>query len=157
MPDMNEILQEIITYYEKDCDMPNTEKLLPMLREIQEAEGYIPEFVKQTVSERFDLKSTYINAVIKRYPSLKEQPYKYEIKICTDGRCASKAALSVLQEFESILGVQKGQVTKDNLFLLNTCQCLHQCAKGPNVMVNDRLYSQVTPSMVNKIIRDFHP
>lgn len=57
---MNEILQEIITYYEKDCDMPNTEKLLPMLREIQEAEGYIPEFVKQTVSERFDLKSTYI-------------------------------------------------------------------------------------------------
>lgn len=154
---MNEIVQEIITYYEQDCDMPNTEKLLPMLREIQEAEGYINESVKQIISSRFSLKPTYINAVIKRYPSLKEQPYQYEIRICTDGRCASKAALSVLQKFESILNVQKGQVTKDNLFFLNTCQCMHNCAKGPNVMVNDRIYSQVTADMVSQIIRDFRP
>ncbi|MBS6644234.1 MAG: NAD(P)H-dependent oxidoreductase subunit E [Clostridiaceae bacterium] len=157
MTDMDEILQEIFTYYEKDCDMANTEKLLPLLREIQEAKGYIPESVKQMISERLALKSTYIDAVIKRYPSLKEQPYLYEIRVCTDGRCSSKGALTVLHEFEILLNVQKGQVTKDNLFYLNTCQCIHNCAKGPNVLVNDKLYSQVTPAMVNQIIRDFRP
>lgn len=154
---MSELLQEIINYYQQDSCMSNTEKLLPMLREIQEAEGYISEAVKQIISQRFALKSTYINAVVKRYPSLKEQPYQYEIKVCSDSRCLSNNAASVLKEFETLLKIQKGHVTEDHIFFLNTCQCLHTCAKGPNVMVNNKLYSQVTPDMVNKIIRDFRP
>ncbi len=154
---MNEILQEILNYYESDLTSSNTEKLLPMLREIQETEGYIPENVKQAISDRFALKTTYIDAVIKCYPFLKKQPYQYEIRVCTDSRCGSKDSLSVLREFESVLGIKKGQTTSDSVFFLNTCPCMHQCAKGPNVKVNDRLYNQVSPSMVKKIIRDFRP
>lgn len=153
---MNTILQEIFTYYEGGQDISSYDNLLSMLREIQDAEGCISVEVRRAISERFSVKSSYLDAIIKRYPSLKAQPSRFEIKVCTDARCSANHSADLLKELETLLHIQKGQATKDGLFSLNTCQCLHNCRKGPNITVNGTLYQGVDKQMLAEILREYH-
>lgn len=133
----------------------SSEDLLSMLREIQEAEGYISVEMQTAISDQFSIKPSYLSAVIKRYPSLKEQPSKYDIKVCMDCRCQSKESGETIKEFEQQLKVAKGQSTPDGMFSLNTCPCLRICQKGPNVLINGELYSHVTGNKISGLIREY--
>lgn len=152
---MNDTLQKIISYYETNSDLEHSEKLLPMLREIQETEGYIPEQIQKQIADRFCFKPTYIKAVIKRYPSLKNQPSRFNIRICTDCRCSSKQSPAVLNQLESLLQIKSGQTTKDGMFSLQTCLCMHKCAKGPNMTINGDEYSGLTKEQLPDIIKKY--
>lgn len=149
---MNEQLEEILNYYETECSPSSSENLVSMLHEIQEAEGCVSKEAQETITHRFSIKQTYLSAIIKRYPRLKEQAARCEIKVCTGGRCSAQGSLGLLKEFETHLDIKKGQTTADGQFSLTTCSCLRRCAKGPNVMVNGVCHSSVDSKQVSAII-----
>lgn len=43
------------------------------------------------------------------------------------------------------MGISSGQTTKDGKFSLATKNCMKQCGASPNLTVNGKLYSHVTP------------
>ena len=48
-------------------------------------------------------------------------------------------------------------VSAEGLFCVVRVECLANCGFGPNVMVNDVLYSQVTTKKIDEIIAKYQP
>ena len=82
-------------------------------------------------------------------------PFRYEIKVCISDRCKNKGGTDVLKEFQRILKIRPGQVTRDGRFLLTTVYCMHYCTKAPNVQIGDKLFQNVSVSDVPSIIKKY--
>jgi len=46
-------------------------------------------------------------------------------------------------------------VSPDGLWSIEAVECLANCGFGPNVMINDTLYSQVTRRKVDELIAEY--
>ena len=55
---------------------------------------------------------------------------------------------------ENDLGIEFGQTTKDGMFTLEWANCMGMCDQGPALLVNDRIYTEVTPEKVLGIIEE---
>ena len=60
----------------------------------------------------------------------------------------------MLDEFKRYLNIREGESTPDGKFFLGALRCLGACSLAPVVMVNDRVYGNVTAKMVPDIIND---
>jgi NADH:ubiquinone oxidoreductase subunit E len=52
------------------------------------------------------------------------------------------------------LGVAVGETTADGAFTLETTSCLGACAEGPAMMVDDRVYGDLTKEKVLSVIAE---
>jgi [NiFe] hydrogenase diaphorase moiety large subunit len=59
---------------------------------------------------------------------------------------------AVAQQLQSDLGIAFGETTPDGKFSLEYANCLGMCDQGPALLVNDVVYTRVTPSMVHDIL-----
>jgi NADH:ubiquinone oxidoreductase subunit E len=59
---------------------------------------------------------------------------------------------SVARQLENDLGVGFGETTADGRFTLEWANCLGMCDQGPALLVNEQVYTRVTPDMVHEII-----
>ena len=91
--------------------------------------------------EAAGVRDSMVQAICKRYPSLKTAPYNHEIILCTGRNCVSKGSLTVMDELKKRLGVGKNGISEDGTVCLKTRNCLKNCRKAPNVMVDGRLCS----------------
>lgn len=144
---------EIFDYYKSQENLPQSELVISILTEIQAMEGYIPKEVREAISGMAGVNAGYITAIIKSLPHLHEQSFQYEIKVCISDRCKNKGGAEVLKEFQRILKIRPGQVSRDKRFLLTTRYCMHHCQSGPNVEIAGKLYKNVSAADVSEIIR----
>ena len=64
--------------------------------------------------------------------------------------CGGKDA--VARQLENELGIGFGETTADGLFTLEWANCMGMCDQGPALLVNDRVYTAVTPETVRAIV-----
>ena len=107
----------------------------------QGVHGCISPYVLEQAAEAAGVRDSMVQAICKRYPSLKTAPYNHEIILCTGRNCASKGSLTVMDELKKRLGVGKNGISEDGTVCLKTRNCLKNCRKAPNVMVDGRLCS----------------
>ncbi len=50
------------------------------------------------------------------------------------------------------MGIAAGQTTADQLFTVESVNCLGACALGPVVLVDGELHDHVTPAKLRKLI-----
>ena len=112
-----------------------------MLRELQDIHGCISPYMREQAAEAAGVRDSMVQAICKRYPSLKTAPYNHEIILCTGRNCASKGSITVMDELKKRLGVGKNGISEDGTVCLKTRNCLKNCRKAPNVMVDGRLCS----------------
>ncbi len=129
--------------------------LIGCLHKAQEIFGYLPLEVQECVGKRLRLQQSDIYGVISFYSFFTDQPVgKYKINVCTGTACFVRGADKILDGFKSALGLEDGQSSADLKFTLSTIRCVGACSLAPVVMVNDRVYGNVTPKMVSAIIKD---
>ena len=58
------------------------------------------------------------------------------------------------RQLENELGIRFGETTPDGRFSLEWASCLGMCDQGPALLVNDRVYTRVSPEQVHRIIDD---
>jgi NADH:ubiquinone oxidoreductase subunit E len=128
--------------------------LISILEEIQTIYGYLPENALRTLSDNSDYALVDIFGVSTFYKSFKLKPKgKHLISVCSGTACHVRGAQKVIEEFERRLGIHSGETTLNREFTLETVNCLGACALGPIVVVDGKYYSNVVPSMVEKIIK----
>jgi NADH-quinone oxidoreductase subunit E len=137
----DERMREILDYYRGLPERSSQETIVELLRELQEVYGCISPFVLEQAAEAAGVRESMIQAICKRYPSLKTAPYAHEIVLCTGRNCAAKGSLAVLDELKKRLGVGKSGISEDGAVCLRTRNCLKNCRKAPNVMVDGRMCS----------------
>lgn len=128
--------------------------LLPALHLVQERLGYIPQQAIIELAQLLGLQPAEVADVVSFYSFFKQdRPLgKYRIWVCRSISCTCRDGENLLNYLVEKLGVQPGQTTEDGLFTLEAAECLGVCDFAPAILVNDRLYGNMTQEKVDEMI-----
>ncbi|MFZ2658500.1 MAG: NAD(P)H-dependent oxidoreductase subunit E [Victivallales bacterium] len=129
--------------------------LIQSLHKAQGIFGYLPEEIQLFVAQKLKLHLSEVFGVVSFYSYFTTVPVgKFKINVCTGTACFVKGADSIVGEFKRFLNIDMGETTKDMKFSLGGLRCVGACSLAPVVMVNDKVYGNVTPKKVPEIIED---
>lgn len=141
---------EIISKYRDKSD------LIDLLSEVQEEYGYLSEDNMRAIEQSLDIPLVDIYGVATFYSSFKLRPAgRHIIRICKGTACHVKKADMIEGVLDELLGIQDKQTTEDGRFTLELVNCIGACAKAPNIMVDDKVYGELTKEKVEKILKEF--
>lgn len=130
--------------------------LIPILHDIQEEIGYLPEDVQAYVSEKLNIPLSEVYGVVSFYSLFNIEPKgKYKVSVCMGTACYVKGAGQILAEFEKELDIKVGQTTEDGLFTLEGCRCLGACGLAPVLTINDHVHGRLVPGDVPNLIKKY--
>lgn len=90
------------------------------------------------------------------YSMLTTKPHgKYTVRVCRNAPCHINGAADVVRAIEDQLGVKMGQTTEDGRFTVEYCPCLGLCETAPAIMINRRVYTNLTPESVRSILKTY--
>ncbi|MBS1369178.1 MAG: NAD(P)H-dependent oxidoreductase subunit E [Lentisphaeria bacterium] len=129
--------------------------LIQILHRAQNIFGYLPEEVQRFVAEALSLSRAEVYGVISFYSYFTDKPVgRYKINVCTGTACFVKGAPKVLDELKRRLGIKEGESTPDGRFFLGALRCVGACSLAPVVMVNDKVYGNMTADKVADILKE---
>jgi NADH-quinone oxidoreductase subunit E len=131
--------------------------LIPILQDIQEIYGYLPEEEMKRVSGHARLPMSRIYGVATFYNQFRLQPLgKHVIRVCRGTACHVKGSLDLLQTLEHELGIKAGETTRDLLFTIETVACIGACSIAPVICIDNEFYGGLTVKSLKNILKSFH-
>jgi [NiFe] hydrogenase diaphorase moiety large subunit len=127
--------------------------LIPILQEVQGRYGHVSGHVMQVLADLLDIHPVEVHSVTSFYAFLNTRPQgRFVIRLCRTISCDMAGKDRVARQLESDLGVRFGESTPDGRFTLEWANCLGMCDQGPALLVNDQVFTQVTPEQVFDIL-----
>ncbi len=129
--------------------------LIAVLQDVQKVFRYLPEDAMTYIGEKIDgLSPATVYGVATFYAQFSLEPKgKYEVKVCDGTACHVRGSMPVLNAIKTKLGLTEGKVTSDDgLFSLEIVSCLGACGLAPVVVINEKVYPQMTSDAVSMIL-----
>ena len=129
--------------------------LIAMLQAVQEVYRYLPEEAMTYIGEKVEgLSPATVYGVATFYAQFSLEPKgKFEIRVCDGTACHVRGSMPVLNAIRSKLNLKEGKLTSENgLFSLETVSCLGACGLAPVVMINEKVYPQMTSDAISIIL-----
>lgn len=127
--------------------------LLPILQEVQARHAHVSAYAMQVIADLLDIHPVEVYSVVSFYAFLKAHPQgRFVIRLCRTISCDIAGKARVAKQLESDLGISFGQTTADGRFTLEWSNCLGMCDQGPALLVNDKVFTQVSPQQVHEIL-----
>jgi len=127
--------------------------LIPILQEVQRRYHQVSDFAMQSIADILDIHPVEVYSVVTFYAFLNEGYHgKFVIRLCRTISCEMERSTTVARQLENDLGVRFGETTPDGMFTLEWANCLGMCDQGPALLVNDQVFTQVTPEKVHEIL-----
>jgi NADH-quinone oxidoreductase subunit E len=116
---MNEKLKSILEAYQGKSD-----ELIPILQEVQDAFGYLPEDVMLAIANFIHVPASRVFAVASFYAQFRFSPLgRKRVMVCRGTARHVKSATKVLEEVKRRLGIQIGETTRDRRMYRLLCAC----------------------------------
>lgn len=132
------------------------ESLLPILQGIIEKDRFISEYAMIEIARELDISTAEVFGTATFYSFLDTKPCgKYVIRVCKTITCSMKGKNQILLALEDGLKIKLGETTPDKKFTLLATNCLGWCHKAPAMLINDDVFTELTPEMVRQIIEDY--
>ncbi|MPQ47835.1 NADH-quinone oxidoreductase subunit NuoE [Marinifilum sp. N1E240] len=132
------------------------ENLLPILQGVIDEERYLSEEAILKIAKEMSIPAADVYGTASFYSFLDTEPRgKYVIRVCKTITCAMKGKNQIIQAIESYLKVKVGETTIDKKFTILQTNCLGWCHKAPAMLVNDEVYTELTPESVVDILREY--
>jgi NADH-quinone oxidoreductase E subunit len=129
--------------------------LIPMLQEVQRKYGHISDFAMQQIADALGVHPVEVYGVVSFYAFLNTtRRGRFIIRLCRTVSCDMAGKDAVARQLENDLGIRFGETTADGQFTLEWASCLGMCDQGPALLVNDRVYTRVTPDRVHDILEE---
>ena len=129
--------------------------LIAVLQKVQEIYRYLPEEALIYIGTKIEgLSPATVFGVATFYAQFSLEPKgKYEIKVCDGTACHVRGSMPVLNAIRAKLNMPEGQLTSDNgLFSLETVSCLGACGLAPVVVINEKVYPQMTSDAITIVL-----
>ena len=134
----------------------NRENILHLFHSMQKREitkNYITATERREIAQTLGLSIAEVDGVMSFYHLFSPSPRgKYVLRICDALSCRIGNSLEVYGYISKELGIKRGETTKDGLFTLEIVNCLGSCDTAPNMMINDKLYTNLTLDEVDTLI-----
>jgi len=130
--------------------------LIPVLQKVQEAEGYISEDSIREISRHLGITENDVFSVASFYAQFRfTRPGDHIIKVCLGTACHVRGGNRIAESVERELGIKTGQTTPDNRFSIERVACFGCCALSPVMVVDNNVYSRMTPAKVKDILSGY--
>jgi len=142
--------QSIVTQFK---DKPGA--LLPILHELQNQLGYIPEETIAIIATALNLSRAEVHGVVSFYHHFSLKPRgRHIVEICRAESCQAMGARELEQFAKDKLGLQWHQTSHDGEITLEPVYCLGNCACSPSVRVGKQILGRVSCERFETLIDD---
>jgi NADH:ubiquinone oxidoreductase subunit E len=143
-------IAELLSSYKGSED-----ELIPVLQDIQQKFGYLPEESMKQVAEYFKMKESSVFGVATFYSQFKLAPTgRNIIRVCRGTACHVRGGSRILMETAKQLGINPGESTDDLEYAFETAACFGACALSPVVVINNDVYGRMTVQKLRKILNE---
>lgn len=147
-PEQLQQVQEIISSH---AGKPGA--LIPVLEQVQDVLGYLPESVQLLVAEGLDIPVANVYGVVTFYSFFTMVPRgRHNIRVCLGTACYVRGGQKILERLEELLEIEPGGCTQDRRFSLETVRCLGACGLAPVIVVDDNTHGQMKPSKLESVL-----
>lgn len=147
-------LEELDPIIEKHSEKKGN--LIPVLNDIQKKIGYLPLEVQKYVSKKLEIPMSEIYGVISFYSIFNTEPKgEHTIGVCMGTACYVKGAEDIMERLENELEIEVGETSEDDKFTMTVTRCLGTCSMAPVIMIDDKVYGEVTPEKVPEILENY--
>ncbi len=130
--------------------------LIMILQDAQKAFNWLPATVLHRIATRLGVPYAEVYGTASFYKAFSLQPRgRHIVQVCMGTACHVRGAQRILEELERRLDVGAGETTKDNLFTLETVNCLGACALGPIVAVDGEFHGSMTTTRVPRLLEQY--
>jgi len=141
---MSWTLEDALSYYKNQGAPSDQSMVISLFREVQEhSGGSIPHDALTKIAQAYNVKETFLSAIIKRIPSLRISD-EHTLELCSGPNCGKHKNLSQLAE--------KLQKESGGKFKLKYVQCMRMCGKGPNLRWDGTVYNKADEELLRKLI-----
>jgi formate dehydrogenase subunit gamma len=128
--------------------------LLPLLHDIQDAIGFIPEETIATIAHAMNRSRAEVHGVITYYHHFRTQPTgRHVVQICRAESCKACGADALLTLAKKTLGCDLHETSASGAVTLEPVFCLGLCASSPAVQVDERLHARMTQEKLETMLK----
>ena len=128
---------------------------LPILHDIQNALGYVPEEAIPLVAQALNLSRAEVHGVVSFYHHFRREPSgRHVVEICRAESCQAMGSRRLEAHAKASLGVDWHGSTADGAFTLEPVYCLGNCGCSPAVRVGDQIHGRVDCESFDALIAD---
>jgi NADH:ubiquinone oxidoreductase subunit E len=130
--------------------------LLPALKGEVGKDGSLNRESMSGLAGRYRLPLNEVFGVATFYAFLLVSPAgKNTIRVCRCLPCHLKDVQAVIGSIKKELGIGPGETSGDGKFSLELVGCIGACDQAPAMMINDRLYGNLTPAGIAEILKSY--
>jgi NADH:ubiquinone oxidoreductase subunit E len=134
----------------------NRQNLLPILQGVVNQEKYLSEYSMKEIARELDLPASEVYGTATFYSFLEYKKMgKFIIRVCKTITCSMKGKNQILMTIEEMLKIHAGETTPDGAFSLLQTNCLGFCHKAPAMLINNEVYTELTPEKVREILLSY--
>lgn len=132
------------------------EGLLPVMQGVIQQEKYLSEHSMVEIAREMDIPASDVYGTATFYSFLETKPAgKFIIRVCKTITCSMKGKNQILFAIQDMLKIKVGETTPDKQFTLLETNCLGWCHKAPAMLINDEVYTDLTPEKIREILTSY--
>jgi NADH-quinone oxidoreductase subunit E len=129
--------------------------LITVLEEIQARFRYLPSEALILASESLNIPLSQTYAVATFYGAFSLKPKgKHCLQVCMGTACIVRGSSQLLDRLETTLGIAAGETSRNQMYTLETVNCLGACALGPIVVTDGEYSGQMTLQKVDRLVKN---
>ena len=151
MDPIKSLIKDLTTQYGR-----KRENLLPVMQGVLEREKFLSEYSMVEIAREMDIPASEVYGTATFYSFIETKPTgKYIIRVCKTITCAMQGKSQVLFAIQDMLKIKLGETTPDKRFSLLETNCLGWCHKAPAMLINNEVYTELTPEKVREILSSY--
>jgi len=130
--------------------------VIRVLQEVNARLRYLPREVIAYLGRTLNIPVSRLYRIGTFYKSFSFIPRgRHTISLCDGTACHIRGSPRLIAELKRELKIDVGQTTPDRCFSLEIVRCLGCCSLAPVVKVDERIYGNVKPAEISKILKDY--
>lgn len=129
--------------------------LLPMLHDLQEEFGHVPEAAVPLLATALNLSRAEVHGVVTFYHDFRREPAgRHVLKLCRAEACQAIGADPLHERLLKRLGLDWGATTPDGRLTVEATYCLGLCASGPAALMDGHVVGRLDDQGLDALVRE---
>lgn len=130
--------------------------LIPILQHIVAKKQFVNSEDMVDVARELDLSAAEVYGTASFYSFLDiKMRGEYVIRVCQTITCDMKGKKEIIEAIEDTLKIKVGDTTVDKKFSLLPANCIGWCHKGPAMLINNEVFTDLTPKKASEIVESY--
>ncbi|MGB3540047.1 MAG: formate dehydrogenase subunit gamma [Mesorhizobium sp.] len=129
--------------------------LLPILHEIQNEFGYVPQEALPVIASGLNLSRAEVYGVASFYHDYRERPAgRHVLKVCRAESCQAMGGDEMADRLKNALDIDWHETSKDGAVTLEPVYCLGLCACSPSAMLDGEVVGRLDEERIGEIVAE---